>query len=59
MTKTKKEGPRVNKEKNYEIKTLHAYAEINSYYACEKSKFQNFLTFFHFLHNNIFFIMVL
>lgn len=27
-----------------------AYAEINSYYACEKSKFQNFLTFFYFLH---------
>lgn len=58
MTKTRKEGPRVNKEKNYGIKTLHekkhplsmAYAEINSYYACEKSKFQNFLTFFYFLH---------
>lgn len=43
--KNKERRPRVNKEKNYDIKALHekkhplsmAYAEINSYYACEKS----------------------
>lgn len=50
MTKTRKEGPRVNKEKNYEIKALHekkhplsmAYAEINSYLHVKKASFKIF-----------------
>lgn len=45
MIKIRKEGLRVNKEKNYEIKVLYEkkyllfMVEINSYYVCEKSKF--------------------